>query len=340
MAESGTFNFNDPDAYLAALRAMRVSSYVPARSGAFKARLAHLNLDRLWLQSGSETVARSVHVALDPDRRPISFLADEAAPTILESGTEVTADTLVFYSPGATQYQRSAGPSNWASMSLTADDLDDASRLIYDRPVNIPSEARYLRPGVESLQRLRSLHRTAMSLASSSPHMFDNHEVVKSLEHDLTLTMVACIAEGDDRRFNRAWYRHRQIMRRFAQWLEMNGDQPAHLLKVCADLGVPVRTLTLCCQEYLGMSPIRYLWLRRMTLARTALLRADSSTTITAVALNFGFLQLGRFAVSYRSLFGESPSATLARSALAKSALSKSAGHQVAPSKRTRVCQN
>ena len=78
------------------------------------------------------------------------------------------------------------------------------------------------------------------------------------------------------------------------------------------------------------MSPICYLWLRRMTLARTALLRADASTTITAVALNFGFVQLGRFAVSYRSLFGESPRATLARSA----------GHQVARSKRIRVCQN
>jgi AraC-like DNA-binding protein len=330
MAESGTFSFNDPDAYLAALRAMRVNSYVPVRFGAFEARLAHVNLDRLWLQSGSEAVARSVHVALDPDRRPIVFLADDDTQTILDSGTEVAADTLVFYSPGAMQYQRSSGPSSWASMSLTAADLHDASRLIYDRPVNIPSEARYLRPRAECLQRLRSLHRTAVSLASSSPRVFDNHEVVKSLEHDLTLGMIACISEGDDKRFNRAWYRHRQIMRRFAQWLELNGDQPAHLLKVCADLGVPVRTLTLCCQEYLGMSPIRYLWLLRMKLARTALLRAEPSTTITSVALNFGFVQLGRFAVNYRSLFGESPRATLA----------KSAGHQAAPSKRTRVCQN
>lgn len=330
MTESGTLSFNDPDAYLAATRAVRVSSYVPAKFGAFKARLAHVNFDRLWLQSGSETVARSVHLALDPDRRPIFFHADDDPQPILESGTEVGPDTLVFYSPGATQYQRSSGRFNWASMSLTPDDLHEASRLIYGRPVNIPSEASYFTPRAERLERLRSLHRTAVSLASSSPHMLEHHEVVRSLEHDLTLGMVACIAQEDDKRFNRAWYRHRQIMRRFAQWLEANGDQPAHLLKVCADLGVPVRTLTLCCQEYLGMSPIRYLWLRRMTLARTALLRAEPSTTITTVALNFGFVQLGRFAVSYRSLFGESPSTTLA----------KSIDHQAAPSKRIRVCQN
>jgi AraC-like DNA-binding protein len=330
MAGSGALSFNDPDAYLAATRAVRASSYVPAKFGAFKAKLAHVNFDRLWLQSGSETLARSVHLILDPDRRPIFFLADDETQTILESGTEVGPDTLVFYSPGATQYQRSSGRFNWASMSLTPNDLHDASRLVYDRPVEIPSEARYFTPRLERLERLRSLHRTAVSLASSSPHMLENHAVARSLEHDLTLGMVACIAQEDDKRFNRAWYRHRQIMRRFAQWLETNGDQPAHLLHVCADLGVPVRTLTLCCQEYLGMSPIRYLGLRRMTLARTALLRAEPSTTITTVALNFGFVQLGRFAVNYRSLFGESPRATLA----------KSVNHQAAPSKRIRVCQN
>ena len=64
----------------------------------------------------------------------------------------------------------------------------------------------------------------------------------------------------------------------------------------------------------MGMSPHRYLWLRRMHLVRTALLRADRrSATVTSIALDYGFGELGRFAVMYRQLFGESPSATLAR---------------------------
>jgi AraC-like DNA-binding protein len=62
------------------------------------------------------------------------------------------------------------------------------------------------------------------------------------------------------------------------------------------------------------MGPIRYLSLRRMHLVRRALLRADPSTaTVTRLATDHGFWELGRFSVAYRALFDESPSESLRR---------------------------
>jgi transcriptional regulator GlxA family with amidase domain len=67
-----------------------------------------------------------------------------------------------------------------------------------------------------------------------------------------------------------------------------------------------------CCQEHLGMPLNRYLTLRRMYLARRALEQADpAATRVTDVATEFGFWEFGRFAVTYKSAFGESPSTTL-----------------------------
>jgi AraC-like DNA-binding protein len=104
------------------------------------------------------------------------------------------------------------------------------------------------------------------------------------------------------------------IMRRFEQILEANPDEPLYVTDVCAAIGVTDRTLRLHCQYHLGMNPQRYLWLRRMHLARRALALADGTVkTVTEIANDHGFGELGRFAVSYRKLYGEAPSVTLRR---------------------------
>ena len=74
------------------------------------------------------------------------------------------------------------------------------------------------------------------------------------------------------------------------------------------------RTLRMCCAKFLGVSPTRYLLLQRLNKARAALRRADpAKASVAEVARHHQFLELGRFAVTYRTTFGESPSVTLHR---------------------------
>jgi hypothetical protein len=53
-----------------------------------------------------------------------------------------------------------------------------------------------------------------------------------------------------------------------------------------------------------------------MHMVRRALRESTpSETTVTQIATRYGFWQFGRFAVEYKTLFGQAPSATLARPA-------------------------
>jgi AraC-like DNA-binding protein len=86
------------------------------------------------------------------------------------------------------------------------------------------------------------------------------------------------------------------------------------LTDICSSIAASERTLRHACEEHLGIGPIRFLTLRRMHLARRALLQASNETAnVTRIATDYGFWELGRFAVAYRQMFGETPSQTLRR---------------------------
>ena len=79
-------------------------------------------------------------------------------------------------------------------------------------------------------------------------------------------------------------------------------------------VGVPERTLRAGFRRYLGLSPRRYMLLRTMHGARSRLaIGSSEETTVARVAMDLGIWDLGRFAMRYRALFGELPSATLHR---------------------------
>jgi transcriptional regulator GlxA family with amidase domain len=56
---------------------------------------------------------------------------------------------------------------------------------------------------------------------------------------------------------------------------------------------------------------MQHLKTTRLDMVNRMLRAADPSDSVTRIALDAGFRQLGRFAVEYRRRFGECPSATL-----------------------------
>src|SRR5690242_7870931 len=96
-------------------------------------------------------------------------------------------------------------------------------------------------------------------------------------------------------------------------WLRGHLSEPVQLDLLAEVAGVRPRTLETHFKMFLGVTPLS--WVRRMRLARARqeFVRRGTNATVTAVALNSGFTQLGRFAAEYRKAFGELPSATVRR---------------------------
>jgi AraC family ethanolamine operon transcriptional activator len=91
-------------------------------------------------------------------------------------------------------------------------------------------------------------------------------------------------------------------------------NRPINVDELAAQAGVSRRTLELGFRETLDISPKRYLRSLRLNGLHRDLRRAiPGRTTVTDAATHWGFVELGRIAVEYRQLFGESPSTTLAR---------------------------
>ena len=308
--------FSDPYQYERSICPAKVSDLVVSESGAFEATLTNMNVGRVWLQSGSERLARTARIAIGASQRSLIFLADSHAKPIIQSGKEFGAGEIVSFGQHTSHFQRTFGPIRWAAMSLLPDNLQSTVMAAAGRDLGAPSISLRIKPSVASLSRLRQLHFSAERMAISGKGMLDHPEARRSLEQTLIAAMVACITDDTEHAYSVGSHRHEKIMLRFGEWLDANKDRAVYLDEVCAALDTSGPTFRRCCEQHLGMSPMKYLGLRRMNLARRELQRRDSHTSVTATAMNFGFWHLGRFAYDYRSLFGESPSATLARRSL------------------------
>lgn len=313
MPRSATFTFNDPSPYQAAIRGGEVDVLVTAR-GQFSATLTQIDCDRLWMQHGFENLPRVVHSALSPNRAFVALLGDPNQAAAQYCGMEVSSDAIVVGGPGSSRHIRTCGPCRWSSMSLPPDDLSAASFALLGRELRPGSLTRLVHPAPAHMALLVRLHAVTRHLAEAAPEVFTRPEVSRALEHELVHAMVTCLSDDDQAEVGTGWRHHSVIIRRFEEVLAKHNNRPMYLAEICAAVGASQSTLRACCCEHLGMGPVHYLWLRRMHLARRALQGPDPAATVTKIATEHGFGELGRFAVQYRALFRELPSAILRRS--------------------------
>ncbi|MGE4048392.1 MAG: helix-turn-helix domain-containing protein [Acetobacteraceae bacterium] len=284
---------------------------VVTQSGNFEAQALRVDMDRVWMQHVEEKLPRIWRTAASSTRAAVWFLVQPGA-AIAYQGAEVQAEQVGICPIGHHIWQRLTGPSIWGSLSLS---LDEWANVVFPAAECDPFSSDFgiiFTPRPADLARLQRLHRATAQLARDAPELLHHSDVAHGIEESLIQAIVECLQVGDKHIRDVPAHHHSRIMRQFRDAIQESSDIPLYMPELCRMMGISDRTLRAVCHKYLGIGPKKYLHLRRMHLARRALLAAAPTRTIvTDVATQFGFWELGRFAVEYRALFGESPSSTL-----------------------------
>jgi AraC-like DNA-binding protein len=300
--------FSEADEFQAALRESGVLNLLVTGHGQFRARLTQVTLHHLRLSAGDERLPRIAFAAVPADALFVSLPAGDR-PAPLWNGMEMQVSEIITLGPAQRVHSRTEGPCHWGAIQLPVAELAQYGEALSGAPFVVPPVGRW-RPPRAALRQLRHLYQAAIRTAEARSGVLADREAAHGLEQQMIHALLDSLSAEPVHEETVAAHRHRGILARFEDLLE--AEPPPSVAAIAAVLGVSLRMLRECCKKNLGIGPSRYRRLRGMQRAHRALRQENPDTaSVTAVAHRYGFRDPGRFAVNYRALYGESPSATL-----------------------------
>lgn len=278
--------------------------------------LVMLGFDNVHLQVGSYGSAAISNATSDKERFGLLYKIDNTCRTKC-NGYLMENARFIAYGSNAEHVAYNDGPCEWAYVTLDYSFLEENLLEAVNGRMDTKRGAvscLNCRDG-SAIGSLLGIINEIVGLAETNPAFFSNGHLKTGMEYSLIEAQIAVLSHALDAPSNgngRGKASHSLIIRRSVEFLKANSYKPVHVIDLCAALNVRMRTLYYAFQEFYGISPIHFLRLLRLTKARKDLLEADpKKTTVTDVAARWHFWHFGRFSVEYKSLYGESPSATL-----------------------------
>lgn len=189
--------------------------------------------------------------------------------------------------------------------------------------------------GVEALQAdatiVQGLFAWGMRLvdaAVADPGLFnDSADHRTAAQVELVEMLLATLRDATDRKLDRkelVKQEQSRIVKLAEAYALAHVDQRIYVSDLCRVAAVSERALEYAFKQILGLTPVAYLTRLRLHRVRDALLCAvRDTTTVSSVALDWGFWHFGEFSHAYKACFGESPSETLRAARAARTAASQ-----------------
>jgi len=305
----------DPDEFAARLSRLvgRVWLDPPGRNAKFHGRMSYLALGEVGIHHGEYDTGFKA--------RFHDFNAFVGSPAPLKGagvhevgGTEVTVSKGhgVVLSPGGVTLQ--FGPQfEHLSLGVRPDVLTrKLAAIVGDLrlgPLRFDPAAVASAPQAKRLERLVQFVATEVELSWPMPPIMQSE-----LQQAMMTSFLLANANNysalllDEPEAAAPWQ-----VRIAEQFIEANWDQPITIEALAAATNVSARSLFASFKSGRGYSPMDFVKRVRLGRAWQKLSRPRAETSVSAVAFECGFGNLGHFARDYRHHFGERPSGTLRR---------------------------
>ncbi len=293
----------DPEAFGAAATPDHASRLVIRGPGRFEGWRRRSVPDGVTVNEGRVSVATTFHTAVGP--RAVFSLRSPETPDAVLNGGRLAPHVLAWWRAGGEVHTQWPASVPWWNLILPLPRFEAASRTLLGAPLLRPRASVHFVP-LPPPRHAALL--AALDRARSAPPGVRMGDAILRLVVEALGTSPEAPAPAREQ----ASRARRQTVADGLVALADVADGPLSLIEVCGTLGVPLRTLNAASNAVLGLPAAAYLRGRRLNRVH-AELRRGTATSVTEAAMRHGFWELGRFAASYRSTFGEPPSRTLGR---------------------------
>ena len=310
MLRSGTKTYSDPALFQAALPD-RGGVLTLTGPGPFKGRQTRIALKNMILLQVEETLPRIAFRVLPADRIHIFFSSSPFFNSIW-GGVALRAGDIVVQGFGCGTHDRTTGRSSWGSISIEARALTAYAKDVAGILFAAPQTSQIFRPSVSAGMRLMQLIGKHANWRQRSRKCLQMLRCGARWRKNCSTRWQTASLRKTPTAIRLPGKRKLAMMAEFEATLQNEILRPLPVPKIARLMGLSERTLRFYCDQILGMGPFQYLQLRRFNLVRAALQQSEAaSATVQAVARHYQFKELGRFAGTYRDVFGELPSTTL-----------------------------
>lgn len=219
----------------------------------------------------------------------------------------------VFAAPPGSEFCLVCHPAHhWITVFIPTSILFPTPR---DWELASPVKRQILKPPKDVVRQFTYLASRFLELVESKPELVNSSAAIESFQNEQLAAARELFVRNRyaTSRHNMRWCQQAKTALERAL---SDSSLSLSIPELAKMVGVPERTLRTAFYRYYGLSPSELLRIARLNRVRQLLLASTpEQTTVSRVAFDLGFWDLGRFAGNYRELYGELPSTTLRKPA-------------------------